>query len=131
MALIEIKHKCTGAVLYSLECDSLSACVEAAAKAEANLAEANLAGANLAGANLVNTEYSAQLGFPNGWPAFAWSKDNVVRVQVGCRNFTLTEGRAYWAGKDNRREVLAALDYAEWIANLRGWIKADAKKVAA
>jgi len=44
------------------------------------------------------------------------------RVRVGCRDKTLAEGRAYWAGKDDRREVLAALDYAEAIAKLRGWV---------
>jgi len=43
------------------------------------------------------------------------------RVRVGCRDFTLAEGRAYWAAKPDRREVLAALDYAETIAESRGW----------
>ena len=62
------------------------------------------------------------LGQPNGWAVFAWMKDGAVMVQVGCKSFTLAEGREYWKGKGNRREVLAALDYAETIASIRGWI---------
>jgi hypothetical protein len=50
--LYEIKHKTTGAVLFSLETDSLKECVEAAVKVGANLRGANLGGANLEGANL-------------------------------------------------------------------------------
>ena len=55
--LFEIKSRWSGRVLFSLECGSLTLCVEAAVKARANLAgaylaDANLAGANLAGANL-------------------------------------------------------------------------------
>ena len=51
-AKIQIKHRWTGAVLFEGRFGSLRLCVEAAAKAGANLARANLAGANLAGANL-------------------------------------------------------------------------------
>jgi len=85
---------------------------------DADLVDANLRDADLSGANLV-----ALLGQPNGWNAFAWVKDNTLMVQVGCRSKTLAEGREYWANKDDRREVLAALDYAEKIADLCGWIK--------
>jgi hypothetical protein len=62
------------------------------------------------------------LGQPNGWAAFAWVKDNAVMVQVGCKSFTLAQGREYWAGKENRREVMAALDYADAVSQLRGWV---------
>ena len=48
----EIKHRITGAVLFSLECGSLKICVKAAVEARANLDGAYLAGANLARANL-------------------------------------------------------------------------------
>lgn len=119
--LFQIKHSITGAVLFQLECGSLKLCVEAAVTARANLADAYLARANLA----------INLGHPNGWHAFAWLKDGEIRVQVGCRNFSLAEGRAYWSGKDNRREVLAALDYAETVAELRGWeVKREQKEAA-
>ena len=52
MALYEIKHRSTGAVLFSLSRGSLRICVEAAVRAGANLAGADLAGADLAGADL-------------------------------------------------------------------------------
>ena len=124
----EIKHRFTGAVLFSLECERFKICIEAAVKAGANLAgadlaRANLAGANLAGADLAGAYLAAQLGHPNGWTAWTYfdTKLNEQRVQVGCQNKTLAEGREYWAGKDDRREVLAALDYAEAIGKLRGW----------
>ena len=42
----EIKHRFSGAVLFSLECGSLKLCLEAAVKSRANLARANLADAN-------------------------------------------------------------------------------------
>ena len=94
---LKIMHRITGAVLFSSESKSLKIC--------------------LGGADLV-----AQLGQPNSWTAWTYvSKDGLQRIRVGCRDFSLTEGRAYWVGKDNRREVLAALDYAEAIGKLRGW----------
>jgi uncharacterized protein YjbI with pentapeptide repeats len=48
----EIKHRVTGAVLFSTEAESLRAAVEAAVKAGANLEDANLEGADLENANL-------------------------------------------------------------------------------
>ena len=96
----------------------------------ANLAGANLSGADLACADLAGADLAVHLGYPNGWSAFAWLKDGTVMVQVGCRSFTLADGRRYWAGKDDRREVLAALDYAERVAELREWQLVQ-KKIAA
>ena len=89
--------------------------------ADANLAGANLSGANLAGAYLARANLIIDLGCPDGWPAFAWLRDGVCMVQVGCRLKTIAEGREYWRGKNDRREVLVALDYAEAVATLRGW----------
>ena len=122
----EIKHRFTGAVLFSLETESLKLCVEAAVKSRAYLAGADLARANLARAYL-----AAQLGHPNGWHAWTYvSKDGEQRVQVGCHDYSISEGREYWANKDNRREVLAALDYAEAIGKLRGWGKKKLQEAA-
>ena len=59
--LYEIKHRFTGAVLFSLECGSLNICVETAISARANLTGAYLTGANLADANLAD----ADLAFAN------------------------------------------------------------------
>lgn len=42
-------------------------------------------------------------------------------VQVGCQSKTMAAAREYWTGKEDRREVMAALDYAEAIAKSRGW----------
>ena len=88
----------------------------------ADLHGAYLRRADLFGADLSGVTTTCQLGQPNGWPSFAYiHADGVMRVQIGCQNKTLKEGRAYWFGEDNRREVLAALDYAEAIAKIRGW----------
>ena len=88
----------------------------------ADLHGADLRRADLFGADLSGVTTTCQLGQPNGWPSFAYiHADGVMRVQIGCQNKTLKEGRAYWFGEDNRREVLAALDYAEAIAKIRGW----------
>ena len=48
----EIKSRFSGAVLFSLETDSLKLCVEAAVKSGANLSGADLRGAHLYGADL-------------------------------------------------------------------------------
>ena len=50
--IFEIKTRRDGSVLFSAEAKSLSACVEAAVKAGADLTGADLTGANLAWANL-------------------------------------------------------------------------------
>jgi len=52
MSLYEIKHRHTGALLWSGDAPTMRDAVEAAVKSRANLADANLAGANLADANL-------------------------------------------------------------------------------
>ncbi len=105
---------------------------------EANLRGAYLSGANLSGANLSEADLLGYkidgkigivtAGDPNNWPAFGFvvEKTAQLRVQVGCRNKEINDGRAYWASDDhpeqeNRREVLAALDYIETVAKLRGW----------
>jgi len=49
---IEIKHRITGRVLFSLETESLKLCVEAAVKSKADLMGADLMGADLMGADL-------------------------------------------------------------------------------
>jgi hypothetical protein len=90
----------------------------------ADLTAANLAGAYLAGARLAGAKIKdfAIIGYPDGWSSWTYiTEAGEQRVQIGCRNKTIEEGRQYWAGKENRREVMAALDYAESIAKIRGW----------
>jgi len=148
MMKFEIKHRFNVSVLFSLECESLKICVEAAVKSKTDLGDADLRGAYLRGADLRDAhlggadlrgadlrdahlggaylggaDLAAHMGQPDGW--FAWTywdtKEKEQRVQVGCRNYTISEGREYWANKDDRREVLAALAFAEAIGKLRGW----------
>jgi len=87
----------------------------------ADLAHANLSDAILAGTYLERANLIIDLGCPDGWPAYAWLRDGVCMVQVGCRSKTIAEAREYWRGKNDRREVLVALDSAEAVATLRGW----------
>jgi len=54
----EIKSRFSGAVLFSLETESLKLCVEAAVKSGADLYGADLYGANLYGANLSGADLS-------------------------------------------------------------------------
>jgi hypothetical protein len=137
MTTMEIKHRETGAVLFSAdlpaEHDGASASVRlgvavklavraGAYLAGAKLAGAKLAGAKLAGANLAGAKGVIDGGTPDGWRCVGWVRDGVLRVRVGCRDMAIPEGREYWSGKPARREVLAALDYIEATARLRGWV---------
>jgi len=54
----EIKHRFTGAMLFSLETDSLKLCVEAAVKSGADLSRAYLSGADLSRAYLSGADLS-------------------------------------------------------------------------
>ena len=99
--------------------------------AGADLARANLAGADLEGADLAGAVDVIDAGTPNGWRAIGWRRNGVLRVRVGCRDFTVAEGREYWRGESERREVMAALDYIEAVARLRGWPEAGETKQAA
>ena len=122
----EIKSWLDGSVLFSGQFGSLKLCVEAAVSAKVSFARASLDGANLYGATLdgatlVGANDIIMLGQPDGWRAYAYRAKTTIRVQVGCQNKTLSKGREYWADKPDRREVLAALDYAEKVAGLRGW----------
>ena len=83
---------------------------------EPNGKRADLREADLRGATGI-----ISAGHPDGWLAYGWLRDGWLSVSVGCREMRLDEGRAYWAGKDDRREVLAALDYIEAVAKIRGW----------
>ncbi len=91
----------------------------------AYLGGAYLGGADLRGADLRGHKISSlgivDAGTPDNWFAFGFEDDETkdVRCIVGCHNFTLVEGRSYWADKPNRREVLAALDYIEAVMIIR------------
>ena len=144
----EIKHAVTGNVIFTAEIDDsfenyneavkLGAAVKLVIKAGADLSGADLRGANLSGANLSDADLGdAYLGdaflggansiidggVPDGWRCVGWLKNGVIMLRVGCRNKTIADGREYWANKENRREIMAAIDYIEAVAKIRGWVK--------
>ena len=103
MALYEIKHLITGGVLFSLECDSLKLCVEAAVKAGASLDGASLDGASLNGASLDGAEIRDGITITRRplqlyglrWPVTIFDR----HMQIGCEFHALSE----WAAFDDRR----------------------------
>jgi hypothetical protein len=109
----------SGAVLSGA--DLSGAVLSGAVLRGADLSGADLSGAVLRDADLSDADAVISAGFPNGWTAVAWQREGKIMLRVGCRNFTLAEGREYWAGKPDRREVMAALDYIEAVALIREW----------
>jgi uncharacterized protein YjbI with pentapeptide repeats len=109
---IDVKHRYSGELLLSASANDLHG---------ADLREANLSGANLSGANLRGVAAITPLGYPDGWLAYGWRHEGWLSIRVGCRELRLAEARGYWKDKPDRREVMAALDYAEALATLRGW----------
>ncbi len=67
------------------------------------------------------SDYVIQAGTPDGWRCYGHKKDGKLLIVAGCRKKTLAEARAYWAGKNDRREVLAAVEYIATVAALKGW----------
>jgi hypothetical protein len=115
---MEIKNF-AGDVLRTVRGDSLSG----ADLSRADLSGAHLYGAHLYGANLSGARGIAGLGTPDGWHGHAWLRDGRLSIRIGCREKHLDEALAYWAPpeKMRRREVVAAVRYAEAIAIARGW----------
>lgn len=76
-------------------------------------------------ASLVGARGIIDAGSPNGFRAAGWMLGEELRIHVGCHHgqVTLAQGREYWKNKEDRCEVIAALDYIEAVAKLRGWIK--------
>lgn len=119
---IKSRAKLSGADLSDayLSCAYLSgADLSGADLKGAYLSDADLSDADLSGADLSRTKAVVDLGYPNGWRAVGWWKDGAPWVRVGCRNKSLTDARAYWTGKADRREVMAVLDYFEAVAAIR------------
>ena len=92
----------------------------------ADLSDADLSRANLSRADLSDAKSVVDLGYPNGWRAVGWWSDGAPWVRVGCRTKSLADGRAYWAGNSDRREVMAALDYFEAVSAIRADEKSEA-----
>ena len=120
--MIEIKHRHTGAVLFSGEFESLRLAVESAVSARADLSGAYLRDADLSGAYLIDAGQNSR-----GYRFVGWLHEGVVRILAGCRNFTTAEAREHWsaAHANNpalRAECLAKLDQIEAVATARRWL---------
>ena len=145
MIKFSVTNRWSGDVQFTADIDcsksdsvylKLGLAVKWAYKTGARLVGARLDGASLVGASLDGAligphtlaagQSLAALGYPDGWFAYTFhTKEGEQRVKIGCRDKTISEGRIYWANKENRREVFAALDYAEAIGRARGWIKGE------
>lgn len=134
-------NRWNGAVQFTAQIDcaedewpsiKLGLAVKWAVKNGAILDGARLDGARLGRHTLAAGQSWATLGWPDGWFSYTFvTKDGEQRVKIGCQDKTIAEGRAYWANKADRREVFAALDYAEAIGRARGWIASVATRQAA
>jgi hypothetical protein len=118
-SMIEIKHRYSGAALYSGEHESLREAVVAAVKADADLARADLAGANLAGANLSDA-YLADADLAGADLARAYlARADLAGAYLEGANLS----GADLAGADLARAYLARADLADAYlegANLSG-----------
>ncbi len=151
MALIEIKHRFTGSVLFELDCGGIKICLEAALKAGADLRGADLRGAYLRGANLGGADLSGadlygadlyganlrddakllagapviQLSFAHGWELQLFNTDKGIRVVCGCRGpWAVEKARKHWQEhleEQRRSVVLPALEALLALAKAQGW----------
>jgi hypothetical protein len=133
MSTIKIKHRTTGAVLWSGEAKSVREALKAALAARANLADANLADANLADANLADANLAranladANLARANLAGADLAGADladaNLADANLADANLA----RANLADANLARANLAGADLAD--ANLADANLADARNV--
>ena len=130
--LYTIKHRVSGAVLFSLECGSFKLCVEAAVKSgahlrgadlrDADLRGAYLGGADLRGADLIDGGQDAR-----GHRFYAWRDKEaaVVVYRAGCREWTSINDALAWYGPSypsdgDRTECIARLNLLH-SETLRRW----------
>ncbi len=122
----EIKHRFTGAVLFSLECGSMRLCVEAAVSSKTYLRGADLGGAYLGGADLGGAYLGgADLGGADlggaylggadlrgadlidggqdarGYRFYAWRDEKgVIFYRAGCHEWDSIETALAWYGDE-------------------------------
>ena len=126
---MEIKHRYTGAVLFSARVDvslsdglKIGAAVKLAIKADANLAGANLADANLAGANLARANGLLDCGSPYSWRVVIVAHKDGIRISARCRWMTFEEATARWKKRGEERALmLPLLAYVKAAAKIKGW----------
>ena len=148
---IEIKHRSSGAALFSVDGGSLKMAVEIAVRRGADLRGAYLRGANLRDANLRDADLrdadlrdadlrgadliDAHLGGAylidagqdsRGYRFIGWLHKGEIRIRAGCRDFTLAEAQAHWSSRHSpclRAECIGKLGLIESVAIARGWVK--------
>ena len=140
--LYTIKHRVSGAVLFSLGCGSFKLCVEAAVKSGAHLRDADLRGACLRGAHLRDADLrgaclrGADLGGADlidggqdarGHRFYAWRDKEaaVVVYRAGCHEWTSINDALAWYGPSypsdgDRTECIARLNLLH-SETLRRW----------
>ena len=122
--MIEIKNRVTGAVLHTVEADTLrgadlsraglyeadlsGADLSRADLYEADLYEADLRGADLRGADLRGADLRGATGVKclgtdrRGYRFVAIRWEDGWRILAGCRWFTIAEALAHWGAKSNK-----------------------------
>ena len=110
-----------GEVAFEADAETLAQAMILAVNSGADLRGAYLCGAYLCGANLRGADGIISLGPCDGWWVYAVRHADGPRFAVGCQWFTLAEARAYWAGKENRAQVLRAVEWLATEAAARGW----------
>jgi uncharacterized protein YjbI with pentapeptide repeats len=136
---MEIKHRYTGAVLYSDDSADLKTCVMRAVGTRANLADANLAGANLAGANLAGANLAgaylarAKLGGTYLF-SIAGTRRYVLaarngNIKIGCQVHTAIKWRKKGLGlaKENGYSDAQIAEYRQYVNVAAAWIRASKK----
>ena len=135
--LYTIKHRVSGAVLFSLGCGSFKLCVEAAVKSGADLRGAYLRGADLRDADLRGAHLrDADLGGADlidggqdarGHRFYAWRDKEaaVVVYRAGCHEWTSINDALAWYGPSypsdgDRTECIARLNLLH-SETLRRW----------
>ena len=115
-------------------CDFGGACLIQTEFADADISEAVFVGADMRGAIFDRAKrdglfvdgrygifgyHDMQSGFPVH--AFVDMETGEMRVEAGCRRFTLGEARSYWGQKPQRRGILAAVEHAVAGFKIAGW----------
>jgi len=144
----EIKSRFSGEVQFTaeIECDEnaersikVGLAVKWAFETDADLMGANLRGANLWGADLWGANLRGAKGVAashfdvRGYVGIAYVFENKIKINAGCRNFTISEARAHWGSSDygdkqRGAEWLAWVDFIEKVLTARADL--EAKKAA-
>lgn len=88
---------------------------------QAEFGDANLSGVQFTDTYPINCFGILPAGTPNRWNTFGWNYRGRLVIRAGCREFYVDAAREYWAGKRDRVQVLAAVEYLVAVATDLGW----------